>query len=369
MAARLTRALLCALLAMLAAAAPTPLSAETLRIATWHAGLSRDGPGLLLRDILRGKDPQIAAALRVIAAVDPDIILLLDFDYDHGNRTLAAFRDALTAAGGAEYPHLFARLPNSGMATGLDMDNNGRLNEPRDSQGYGRFTGQGGMAILSRLPILAEEARDFSAFLWRDLPGALLPRKADGSPFLSPEVQAVQRLSSVAHWQVPVRLPGGGRLNLLAFHATAPVFDGPEDRNGRRNHDEVMFWLLLFDGALPFAPPAPPFVILGDANLDPEAGEGRRSAIAALLAHPALQDPRPTSRGGAQAGDATDTVDWPEPEPGNLRVDYVLPSAGLRVSGSGVYWPAANEPGARDAALASAHRLVWVDLALPAPPP
>ncbi len=369
MAARLTRALLCALLAVLTAAAPTPLSAETLRIATWHTGLSREGPGLLLRDILRGKDPQIAAVLRVIRAVNPDVILLLDFDFDHENHALAAFRDALAADEGPDYPYLFARLPNSGMATGLDLDNNGRRNEPRDSQGYGRFTGQGGMAVLSRLPILTDEARDFSAFLWRDLPGALLPRKADGSPFLSPEAEAVLRLSSVAHWQVPLRLPAGGRLNLLAFHATPPVFDGPEDRNGRRNHDEVMFWPLLLDGALPFAPPARPFVLLGDANLDPEAGEGRREAIRALLARPDLQDPRPTSPGAAEAGDATDTVDWPEPEPGNLRVDYVLPSAELRVSGSGVYWPAADEPRARDAALASAHRLVWVDLALPAPPP
>ena len=362
MAARLSRALTGALLLVLAAAAATPLSAETLRIASFHTGLSRKGPGLLLRDILRAEDAQIVAAIRVIGAVKPDVLLLLDFDYDHENRALAAFRDALAAAGGPDYPHLFARLPNSGLATGLDMDGNGRRNEPRDAQGYGGFTGQGGMAVLSRLPILADEAHDFSAFLWRDLPGALLPRKADGSPFPSPEAQAVQRLSSVAHWQLPLRLPGGGRLNLLAFHATPPVFDGPEDRNGRRNRDEVMFWPLLLDGALPFAPPARPFVILGDANLDPEAGEGRREAIRALLAHPALQDPRPTSPGAAEAGDATDTVDWPEPAPGNLRVDYVLPSSDLRVTDSGVYWPPAGTEGAEDAARASAHRLVWVDL-------
>ncbi|HHB80679.1 MAG TPA: endonuclease/exonuclease/phosphatase family protein, partial [Aliiroseovarius sp.] len=285
-----------------------PLRAETLRIATYHTDLSRKGPGLLLRDILRAKDPQIAAVINVIKAVEPDVILLLKFDYDLNNQALTDFRDALAAAGGPDYPYLFARLPNSGMATGLDMDNNGRLNEPRDAQGYGRFSGQGGMAVLSRLPIATDAARDFSGFLWRDLPGALLPMREDG-PFLSPEATAVQRLSSVAHWQVPIRLPAGGLLNLLAFHATTPVFDGPEDRNGRRNHDEVLFWPLLLDVALPFAPPEAPFVILGDANLDANAGEGLKGALTALLEHPAVQDPRPTSRGAEMVGDATDTTD------------------------------------------------------------
>ena len=354
MAAGLIRSLLIALLLA------GPAWGESLRIASFHTGLSRDGPGLLLRDILRGEDGDITAAINVISAVRPDVILLLDFDYDLENQALTAFRDALTAAGGPQFPYLFSRLPNSGLATGLDMDNNGRLNEPRDAQGYGNFTGQGGMAILSRLPIEAAAARDFSTFLWRDLPGALLPM-LDDKPFLSPEAEAVQRLSSVGHWQVPVRLPDGGHLSLLAFHATTPVFDGPEDRNGRRNHDEVMFWPLLLDGALPFAAPTPPFVLLGDANLDPEAGEGLRSAITGLLAHPALQDPRPTSPGGAEAGDATDTVDWDEPVPGNLRVDYLLPSADLRITGSGVYWPAPGTQGAEDAT-ALRHKLVWADI-------
>ncbi len=355
MASGLIRALL--LLLLMAG----PAMAERLRIATYHTGLARDGPGLLLRDILRGKDPQIEAVLAVISTVRPDIILLLDFDFDLENHALAAFRNALLENGGPDYPYLFALPPNSGLATGLDMDNNGRLNEPRDAQGYGRFSGQGAMALLSRLPIEREKVRDFSALLWRDLPGALLPMQ-DGKPFLSPEASAIQRLSSVGHWQVPVRLADGRLLSLLAFHATTPVFDGPEDRNGRRNHDEVMFWSLLLDGALPFPAPEPPFVLLGDANLDPEAGEGLRSAITALLGHPSLQDPRPTSRGAAAVGKPTDTVDWDEPTPGNMRVDYVLPSADIRILDSGVYWPAPGSEAGEVAATASRHRLVWVDL-------
>ena len=47
----------------------------------------------------------------------------------------------------------------------------------------------------------------------------------------------------------------------------------------------------------------------------------------------------------------------------NLRVDYVLPSTGLHVRDSGVFWPRAGEPGS-DWVGATDHRLVWVDLAV-----
>ena len=177
---------------------------------------------------------------------------------------------------------------------------------------------------------------------------------------------------------MPVELPDGRRLTILAFHATPPVFDGPEDRNGRRNHDETAFWTRLLDGDLPFAAPKAPFVIAGDANLDPTDGDGRAAALSALLADGRLRDPAPKSAGGPQAsaqqggvndeqqGDpALDTADWPEDGPGNRRVDYVLPSADLTLTGAGVFWPAEGQVGAAEATAASRHRMVWVDIDLP----
>lgn len=50
--------------------------------------------------------------------------------------------------------------------------------------------------------------------------------------------------------------------------------------------------------------------------------------------------------------------------PGNLRVDYVLPSIDLDVVGSGVYWPTTDDPHAY-LNRASDHRLVWIDVRLP----
>ena len=344
-----------------------PGKTDTLDIALFHTSLARQGPGLLLRDIEGSKDPQVEAVVRVIANAAPDILLLLDVDYDHGLVTLKALRDKVANAG-VEYAHIFALTPNTGMATGLDLDGDGRLGGPRDAQGYGQFAGQGGMAILSRYPALTEQVQDHSARLWRDMPDALLTL-ADGSPLMQPDVLARQRLSSTGHWVVPFNVQGQ-KIWLLAFHATPPVFDGPEDRNGRRNHDEARFWSLYLEGA--FGPaPKERFVIIGDSNMDPDDSEGRPDAMRALLNDPRLSDPQPKGAGAdaatpGQRGDpALDTVRWPDPGPGNFRVDYILPSADMTVRAASVYWPSPTDPMSATVQTASRHHLVSVTLEWP----
>jgi hypothetical protein len=332
--------------------------------------LARKGPGLLLQAIRSGKDAQIAASVAVIARTRPDVILLTDFDWDYRQAALSAYAERLAAAGVA-YPYRFAPRPNTGLPTGLDLDGDGKLGGPGDAKGFGVFTGQGGLAILSRLPLDTGAARDFTGLLWRDFPGAEIAGAG-----LPPGAAAILPLAETGAWDVPVILPAGGRLHLLAFAATPPVFDGPEDRNGRRNHDQITFFQALIDGRLQPPPPAR-FVLLGNANLDPVNGAGRHDAIRALLADPHLQDPAPDSLGGFQAaleplnashdgppGEATAVFAKPG-QPGALRIDYVLPSATLHVAGAGVFWPASGEPGAGQAATASRHRLVWLDLSLP----
>lgn len=330
-----------------------PAGAETVRIATYGPELTRKGPGLLLADI-EARDPQVMAVAGVIAAARPDAILLTGFDWDHDGRALDAFA-ALLAEAGLDLPHRFAARPNSGMMTGHDLDGDGRTGTPDDAQGFGFFTGAGGMALLSRLPL--GRVTDHSASLWRDLPGNLMPETA-------PEIADIQRLSSTAHWDIPL-LVEGQPLHLLAWSATPPVFDGPEDRNGRRNHDEAVFWLRNLPDA--------PFVLLGNLNVGPVDGEGRPEALTALLQ--VAQDPQPRGdwqppqegANATQRGDpALDTADWPDVDgPGNLRVDYVLPAQGLTVTDSGVLWPdPASDAGAL-VAEASRRRLVWVDLDFP----
>lgn len=327
--------------------------AEPLRIATYNVELTRAGPGLALRDITSGTDPAVEAVVSVLAALQADVILLTGIDYDLGGQTAGAL------AARAGYGHVRALRGNTGVATGLDLDGNGRLGEARDAMGYGRFAGAAGMAVLSRYP-LGEDARDFSGLLWADLPGALLPSD------MTDAVRRVQRLSTSGHWEVPVQTPDGV-LRLLAWYATPPVFDGPEDRNGRRNHDEAAFWLHLLERRLEWPPPAGPVVLLGQSNLDPVKGEGLRGAMDALLAHPSLQDTAPRgTHGRTEAGQRGDSaLDTALYDFGALRVEVVLPSSGLTVLASGVLWPPDTDPFAAVLAAASRHRPVWVEVDWP----
>lgn len=303
----------------------------------------------MLRDILKDEDAQIAATRAVIAHLRPDVLVLTDFDYDLDGRALVAF----SAMFDGRYPHHFAARPNTGIATGLDLDQNGRTGEARDAQGYGRFAGDGGMAILSRFPIDATAVIDLSATLWRDLPGAVLPQ-LDGVPFLPEKVLAVQRLSTSGHWIVPILPPDGPAFHLLSFAATPPVFDGPEDRNGLRNRDELRMWEVVLDGG--FGPASKSFVIAGNANLDPTGGAGLSDAMADFLKRGDVQDPLP----------GLPTADWEDDGPGDLRVSYVLPSTNWRISDAGVFWPAPDDPDVAllgsDGLAAGVHHFVWVDI-------
>jgi len=321
----------------------------------------------LLRDISKGTDDVVAVA-KIIAHIKPDIIALQDFDFDADLRALRAF-SKLVHDQGHTMPYVFAELPNSGLRTGMDMDGNGKLGEARDAQGYGRFSGDGGMAIMSRFPILAEQVVSYSDVLWRDLPDANLPFE-NGRIFPTEDVYDVQRLSTTGHWVVPIEIDEDTVFSALMFHATPPVFDGMEDRNGKRNGDELRLWNMVLDGQLGVEV-KPPFAIMGTSNLDPVDGQGLHQNMSALLSHERVQDILPSSVGGDVAADPShngnpklDTVDYDGP--GNLRVDYVLPSNELNVSDAGVFWPApdtdlASMLGA-DGMAAGRHRLVWVDV-------
>ena len=260
------------------------------------------------------------------------------------------------------------------MPSGSDLNGNGRLGDPADSFGYGKFRGQYAMALLSRFPISSEQSLEFTNDLWKDFGWANLPVTTAQKPFPSENAHNVMRLSSKGHWVVAINLPDGRTISILSSHPTPPVFDGPEDFNGKRNADEILFWNHWINEN------DTPFVLLGDLNSDPIDGDSLHAAITALLQNSKLQDPKPDSNGAVIAsrsqgglnnehrGDpALDTTDWrDDPGPGNMRVDYVLPSSDLKVTGSGVFWPAPSEIGfewiGSSTRVSSDHRLVWVDI-------
>jgi hypothetical protein len=331
--------------------------ADSIRIATFNPGLKRTGAGLLLQDIQSGNDLAVLKAVEVIDRVSPDILLLTGFDYDAGLVALSAFAKAIRGPHGygVNYPYRFAFRPNTGMSTGMDLDHDGRLGGPGDAQGFGYFSGQNGMAILSRFPVDAEAAKDFSDQIWQEQSWASLP-KLGSEPYYTSEEAGILRLASIGLWDVPILLPDGGELHLYAMHLTTPALDGPEDRNGVRNRDEVKFWQHYIQQQ----PKTAGFVLSGIFNLDPEKGDGFRTEMASLLADPRIAALNPVAGDGSSNTASWPTVDSP------LRVDYVLPSANTRVLGSGVFWPTKDQPGHNlvSGQGAAAHHLVWADIDL-----
>ena len=372
----------------------------TVRFATFNTSLYRDALGQLARDLATSDDPQARAVAEIIQRTRPDVLVVNEFDYDVEGVAARRFQERYLSvsqhgADPIDYPHRFTASVNTGVSSGFDLDNDRSVRGPGDALGFGAFPGQYGMAVFSRLPIDRDAIRTFRRFRWRDMPGALLPddpaTPAPADWHTPAELEAVL-LSSKSHWDVPIRV-GDRVIHLLVSHPTPPGFDGPEDRNGRRNHDEIRFWADYIDpersgyivddrGERGGLASDADFVIAGDLNADPLDGDSYPGTIAQLLEHPLVsKHPLPRGDGGAEQarlqgganashrGDpAFDTADFNDDGPGNLRIDHVLPSRGLATTGAGVFWPTSDDPLFRLVGTfpfpSSDHRLVWVDVEL-----
>lgn len=379
-----------------AAEPPRPAS-KTIRVATYNVAMYRDRAGQLAEEFETGNSKQAKQIAEVLQRVRPDVVLLNEFDYEyeHADESLQpaakAFLERYLNQPQAgleplEMPHRYTAPVNTGVDSGHDLNHDGELGGPDDAWGYGRYPGQYGMLLLSKFPI--DRASSFQHLRWKDAfesPTWPMDPKSGEHDYTAIE-RSKLRLSSKSFWDISIHLPSERILHLLCSHPTPPVFDGPEDRNGCRNYDEIRMVAKYVDqqGAEPYKndqgepaglPEGDPFVVLGDLNADPNDGDSRAGAIDQLLELAGINATQiPTSDGGVAAsqrhaelnadhqGDpAHDTADFSGDEHGNLRVDYVLPSKGLKVVGSGVYWPKPGEPGAT-ATEGSDHRLVWIDI-------
>ncbi|WP_406441591.1 endonuclease/exonuclease/phosphatase family protein [Streptomyces sp. NBC_01613] len=394
--------------AALAGTAALPAAAadrhgRTVRFATFNASLNRGTQGTLVTDLSTPDNAQARNVAETIQRVNPDVLLINEFDYDERGTAVRLFLRNYLAVGHngsrpIHFPYHFTGPVNTGVASGVDLDGkNGAVTTPgsdaygQDAFGYGFFPGQYGMVVLSKYPIDTRAVRSFQHFLWKDMPGHVMP-----PGYYSDEARAIFRLSSKSHWDVPVRIgrSAADTVHFLVSHPTPPTFDGTEDRNGRRNHDEIRLWAdyiggrhrssYLYDdkGVRGGLRSGARFVIAGDQNADPLDGDSYDHAIRQLLDHPEICLPAtpPASAGGVEAArlqgganigqtgnPAYDTGDFSDTAPGNLRVDHILPSKGLTPGANGVFWPTSNDPlyrlvGDGTTVVTSDHRMVWQEV-------
>jgi len=372
-----------------------------VRFATFNASLNRFNAGDLAVELSSPGSAQPDVIAEIIQRTRPDVVLINEFDFDGGGVAAQGFlENYLKVAHGdaapIDYPYRYVAPSNTGIPSGFDFDNSGSVGGPGDAFGFGFFPGQYGMAVYSMYPIDEAAIRTFQLFLWKDMPGAMLPDDP-GTPepadWYSPEELEVFRLSSKSHWDVPVMI-GDKTVHFLVSHPTPPVFDGPEDRNGTRNFDEIRFWAdyiipsrsgYIYDdnGMSGGLPPAAMFVIAGDQNADPYDGDSTPGAAQQLLDHPLVNTKvTPDSEGGPEqaalqggantthlSDPAFDTADFSDFAPGNLRADYVLPRKNLLILDAAVFWPLSSDPLFPLVGTwpfpSSDHRLVWIDVRVP----
>ncbi|PKM19370.1 MAG: endonuclease/exonuclease/phosphatase family protein [Gammaproteobacteria bacterium HGW-Gammaproteobacteria-15] len=345
-------------------------------------------PAVLAELLQTDSQPQIRNIANIIQLVRPDVLLLNEFDYiaDSNNGISAFIKNYLNQPQGTaeaiNYPYFYYSTVNTGQPSPYDLDNDGKATGiGADAWGYGFYPGQYGMVLLSKYPIDTAKVRTFQQFKWKDMPGFMPTKKADGSPWYSKEAWAEFPLSSKSHWDIPLNI-NGKTVHVLASHPTPPVFDGEENRNGIRNHDEIRLWAdyltpqkagYIYDdnGLKGGLAENASFVLLGDQNASADnEGDALNSGINMLYKHPRINSSMPpASKGGAEHTPdnpkaAYHTADW------RMRADYVLPSkAGFVLKDSGVFWPVKADPlypliGSRGAS--SDHRLVWVTVELSA---
>lgn len=380
------------------AAAAQADNSNVVRFATFNASLNRNVAGQLITDLSTPDNAQAATIAEIIQRVQPDVVLINEFDFDADHTSLQLFQQnylSVSQNGAAPivYPYAYTAPSNTGIPSGLDLDNNGVVDGPNDAFGFGFFPGQFGMAVYSMFPIDFDEVRTFQHFLWKDMPGARLPddpATPDPADWYSPAELEQFRLSSKSHWDLPIQI-GKATVHFLVSHPTPPVFDGPEDRNGTRNFDEIRLWAdyitpvrgaYIYDdnGVSGGLKPGALFVIAGDQNSDPVDGDSIPGSIQQLIEHPLVNDKvTPDSDGAVEAatlqggantthlGDPRfDTADFADSAPGNLRADYVLPRKNLQIVDGAVFWPVQSDPLFRLTGVfpfpSSDHRLVWIDV-------
>ncbi|MGF1792824.1 endonuclease/exonuclease/phosphatase family protein [Photobacterium profundum] len=363
---------------------------------------------------------QIRNVAAVIQKNRPNVLMMAEYNNDgtgEDKAALVGFQDnylsiaqSIDGAGGEAnlepitFPHFESYSTNTGLASGLDLDNDGKIEGPGDAWGFGMYHGQYAFALMSQYEIDTENTRTFQTFKWKDLEDAQIPTiticdgsqtipdgMSCGDEWYTDEEWEQVRLSSKNHVDAPIIIPtenGEEVVHLLMSHPTPPVFD--TGKNKAQNAAEVKFWNQYIQGKEFFYDDAglnggladnAKFVIMGDQNLDPVAGDGFSDVMQTLHDDPLVNQKvmngelYPTSYGASEHA-VDKSLNHPKPNrissTFGLGVDYAIPSANMNIVDSGVYWSASYEEGRKlfndtrigqygdGKSVSSDHRMVWI---------
>lgn len=364
---------------------------KTIRFATFNTSLYRDSLGMIEKDLKSKDNLQMKIIAEIIQRNNPDILALQEFDYAENNEYLELFKKnylevSQNNTGPISYPYCYAFPSNTGILTQFDLNKDGKYETANDAFGYGKYPGQYAFAILSKYPVDKKRIRTFQNFLWKDMPNPNLPfNTEDSSSYYEKNELEIFRLSSKNHADVPVII-GKDTVHVLIAHPTPPVFDSTEDRNGKRNYDEIRLFAdyitggekadYLYDdnGKKGGLKPGTHFVITGDMNADPVDGDSYKNAVHLLTKH-SLVNKDISERKFVPKSKGSEEHHRQKPDKGDpfhntsvfgLRIDYVLLSTTLKVISSGVFWPGKDEKFYYliEGKKGTDHRLVWVDINL-----
>lgn len=92
------------------------------------------------------------AVAEIIQRNDPDVLLINEFDYDSSGEAVALFQEnylgvSQNSAKAVDYPYVYLAPSNTGIPSGLDLDNDGATDGPGDAYGFGLFPGQYGLNL------------------------------------------------------------------------------------------------------------------------------------------------------------------------------------------------------------------------------
>ncbi|WP_153914370.1 endonuclease/exonuclease/phosphatase family protein [Shewanella sp. TC10] len=332
--------------------------------------------------------------------------------------TLGSTSETVKTLEPIEFGYVENFATNTGLLSGYDLNHDGKIALPADAWGFGVYHGQYAFSLVSQFPIDTDKIRTFQHFKWKDMPGETNPvisncqdkkypipaGKACGDNWYSDAAWAEKPMSSKNHVDAPIIVPtanGDKVIHLLMSHPTPPVFDTVTENNKLLNRAEIKFWHDYISGTGSYIYDdegkkgginnQASFVILGDLNADPLSGDGYLDTIKDLMNnHRVNQDAThgnkaPRSLGGPECFSNNecrkDNRDLNYSayitSTSGLRLDHIIPSSDLNVTGSGVFWPTTSEQGhlmmkdprvgkwgGGSKSVSSDHRLVWIDVKL-----